>query len=77
MTITSAVTAEEYQTLVGCKYRGTAGWALIDDHGGVRAWHAVVTGDPRWSDRHQAMIAFIPDGKRRHWQTLRRLGRRG
>jgi hypothetical protein len=69
----SAITAEEYRTPVDCKYRGniTSGSALVDEHGGVRGWHQQIPGDPTWSDRHSAMRGFIPDSRRRLWQTRR------
>ena len=55
----SAITAEEYRALVDCKYRANVtGWALVDEHGGVRGWHQQIPGDPRWSDRHSAMRGF-------------------
>ena len=61
----SAITAEEYRDLVDCKYRGNiTGWALVDEHGGVRGWHQQIPGDPTWSDRHSAMRGFIPDSSR-------------
>jgi len=68
----SAITAEEYRTLVDCKYRGNiTGWALVDEHSGIRGWHQQIPGDPTWSDRHSAMRGFIPDSSRRLWQTRR------
>jgi hypothetical protein len=68
----SAVTAEEYKALVDCKYRGDCtGWALVDEHGDVRGWHQQIPGDATWSDRHGAMRGFIPDHRRRRWQTRR------
>jgi hypothetical protein len=68
----SAVTAEEYRTLVNCKYRGNiTGWALVDEHGGIRGWPQQIPGDPTWSDRHSAMRGLISDSSRRLWQTRR------
>jgi len=68
----SAITAEEYRTLVDCKYRGNiTGWALVDEHSGIRGWHQQIPGNPTWSDRHSAMRGFIPDSIRRLWQTRR------
>jgi len=68
----SAITAEEYRTLVDCKYRGNiTGWALVDEHSGIRGWHQQIPGNPTWSDRHSAMRGFIRDSGRRLWQTLR------
>ena len=51
--------------------RNITGWALVDEHGGVRGWHQQIPGDPTWSDRHSAMRGFIPDSGRRLWQTRR------
>jgi len=68
----SAITAEEYRDLVDRRYRGNiTGWALVEEHGGVRGWHQQIPGDPTWSDRHSAMRGFIPDSSRRLWQTRR------
>jgi len=61
----SAITAEEYRTLVDCKYRGNiTGWALVDEHSGIRGWHQQIPGNPTWSDRHSAMRGLIPDSSR-------------
>lgn len=68
----SVITTEEYRALIDCKYRGNiTGWALVDEHGGVRGWHQQIPGDRTWSDRHSAMRGFIPDSGRRMWQTRR------
>ena len=68
----SAITAEKYRTLVDCKYRGNiTGWALVDEHGGIRGWHQQIPSDPTWSDRHSAMRGLIPDSSRRLWQARR------
>lgn len=65
------LTAEQYRTLIDCKYRADQGWALLDDTATVRGWHPYVPGDPHWAHRHDAWRGFLPDSKRRAWRKLR------
>ncbi|MEX3648155.1 hypothetical protein [Mycolicibacterium porcinum] len=63
------LTPDQYKALVNCKYQpATAGWALMDHHGNVRAWHWLVPGDPQWASAETALKAFLPDSKRRNWR---------
>lgn len=67
------LTAGQYRELVECKYRAALkGWALIDQHGTVHAWHEVKPGDHHWATATAAMQAFLPDTRTRLWRQ--RLG---
>ncbi|ART74323.1 hypothetical protein BTO20_37510 (plasmid) [Mycobacterium dioxanotrophicus] len=64
------LTAEQYKALIDCKYQATTqGWALLDNHGRVRAWHWQVPGDAHWATAQTALRAFLPDTKHRGWRT--------
>lgn len=67
------VTVAEYRYLIECKYRPTIrGWALVDHHGAVQAWHEVLPGDSQWATAESAMQAFLSDTRTRRW--CQRLG---
>lgn len=63
------LSAEQYKALIDCKYQpDTHGWALVDSHGRVRAWHWLVLGDTHWATAETALRAFLPDTKHRNWR---------
>ncbi|OKH64786.1 hypothetical protein EB74_08630 [Mycobacterium sp. SWH-M5] len=64
------LTPEQYKALIDCKYQPhTRGWALLDNHQVVRAWHWIIPGDTQWSSADTALRAFLPDTRIRNWRT--------
>jgi hypothetical protein len=64
------LTPDEYKALLDCKYSPTPdGWALVDNHGTVKAWHWQIPGDRQWGTPDAALRAFLPDTTQRQWRT--------
>lgn len=70
---TPLISVAEYRYLIECKYRHSVkGWALVDHHGAVQAWHEVIPGNSHWATAESALQSFLTDTRTRHWRQ--RLG---